>query len=367
MAEIWTPSGYVDTFEDWKKSQNPTKDQPLYPAYVPTINSSPYGTLLHKYGLIFGSNFKQTDDNCGMIYRKIQCSSNALHSPSFRHNRCNDPGCPVCYVKFAARMADRVTERVQGFKTVYRNTKPYHLIFWGLPRKERPYASLKEAFKEANRLLSMMGVVSATVWYHPYRIKDRLKQLLRNYRIYKGLNGKAGFWKLAHDDVLNLGGIENYIEYGPHWHAISTGFLVNSKEYAEKTGCGYKKKRYLEKEADVHEVSHYISTHACREHGKPSVRYFGSISYRKLARECVEEKIKDILCEQCGSKLEEHECDEAGKLYLNNEGRSLRKLKDNITEKIKYYLYWKHGQPKPDMFNNAQSLITRYCNRQSHT
>jgi hypothetical protein len=208
-----------------------------------------------------------------------------------------------------------------------------------------------------------MGIESATVWYHPYRIKKRIKELLRHYRRSKGLDGKAGFWKLAHDDVLEIGGLESYIEYGPHWHAIATGYLENIVEYSKRTGCGYKKKRYLSKEEEVHEVAHYISTHAAREAGKPSVRYFGSISYRKLARECVDERIKDVLCETCGSRLEEHDCDDAGNLYLNNEGRSLKKLKDNITEKVKYYLYWKHGQPKPDMATHAQSMITRFCNR----
>jgi hypothetical protein len=364
MVEIWTPSGYVDSMDQWKqRSRNSTKDQPLYPAYVPTIDSTPYGTLLRKYGFIFGSNEKVTDDNCGMIYRKIQCSSNALHKPSWRHNRCNDPGCPVCHVKFAARSADRVTERVQGYKTVYRNSKTYHLIFWPKPRAGRPYASLRAAFNDAKKMMREMGVTSATVWHHPYRIKERVKELLRRYRSSKGLDGKAGFWKLAHDDVLDLGGIEQYMEYGPHFHAIATGFLENVKTYSERTGAGYKKKRYLEKEENVHEVAHYISTHAAREAGKPSVRYFGEISYRKLARECVDERIKDVLCETCGSRLEEHDCDEAGNLYLNGDGRSLKKLKDNITEKVKYYLYWKYGQPKPDMATHAQSMITRYCNR----
>jgi hypothetical protein len=222
---------------------------------------------------------------------------------------------------------------------------------------------LRAAFNDAKKMMREMGVTSATVWYHPYRIKERVKELLRRYRRSKGLDGKAGFWKLAHDDVLEFGGIESYIEFGPHFHAIATGFLENVKTYSARTGAGYKKKRYLEREENVHEVAHYISTHACREAGKPSVRYFGEISYRKLARECVQEKIKDVLCEQCGSHLEEHDCDEAGNLYLNNEGRSLKKLKDHITEKVKYYLYWKYGQPKPDMVTHSQSMITRYCTR----
>jgi hypothetical protein len=247
-------------------------------------------------------------------------------------------------------MADRVTERVQGYKTVWRKTAPYHLIFWS-DRADRPYADLRQSFIEAKRLMQSMGVVAAVVWYHPYRIRKELKDILRNYRRVQGLDGRAGFWKLAHDDVLNLGGLERYIEYGPHWHAIATGYLVNVKEYSEKTGCGYKKKRYLDTEAKVHEVAHYISTHCCRESGKSSVRYYGDISYRMLKRELVETRIKDIVCSHCGASLEEYDCDDTGV--------TTQKVKDKITEKVKYFLYWK-GKQKPDMLTHSQCLITRF-------
>ena len=349
-AKFWTPQGMV-SFEEWKKQSAKCKKNAVYPAYVPSIISEPYGTLIKKHGMIFGSNEKASDDDCGAIFRKVQCSGNHLHAPAFRHVRCNDPGCPVCYVKYASRAADRVTERIQGYKTVWRKTAPYHLIFWS-DRADRPYADLRQSFDEARRLMSAMGVQAAACWYHPYRIKPELKDRLRAYRRAQGLDGRAGFWKLAHDDVLQLGGIERYMVYGPHWHAIATGYLVNVKEYSEKTGCGYKKKRYLDTEDKVHEVAHYITTHCCREATKSSVRYYGDLSYRMLARELVETRIKNVVCSQCGANLEEYDCDDTGVV--------LQKLKDKITEKIKYFLYWKKGQPKPDMATHSQCLITRF-------
>jgi hypothetical protein len=354
ITEIWTPHGYVESFEKWKNLDAQKSSEKLwYPAYVQPINQEPYGTLLSKHGHVFGDCEKPTNDDCGQIFRKIQCSQNAMHHPSFRHIRCNEPGCPVCYVKFSSRTADRVTERVQGYKTVYRNEKVYHLIFWGA-RADRPYADLRAAFKEAKILLGVMGAVSAVVWYHPYRIRAELKAILRRYRRANGLDGRAGFWKLAHDDVLGLGGLERYIVYAPHWHAIAAGWLIPSDQFNEITeGAGYKKKRYLDKEKEVHEVAHYISTHAAMEWGKSSVRYYGKISYRMLAREMVEEKIKDVVCHDCGAALEEYDCDDTGVIA--------QKLKDSITEKIKYYLYWKKGQPKPDMLNAHQCLVSRFC------
>jgi hypothetical protein len=153
---------------------------------------------------------------------------------------------------------------------------------------------------------------------------------------------------------LNLGGLEPYIESGPHFHAIATGFLMNVKDYSEKhDGAGYKKRRYLDNEEEVHEVAYYISTHAAREAGKSSVRYYGKISYRMLARELVKTEIKDILCPQCKANLLEFNC--------KSDGATLEQLKDNITEKVKYYLYWKRGQPKPDMVTHSQCMITRFC------
>jgi hypothetical protein len=354
QPNFWTPGGYVHTYKEvqeyYQKSANKTS---VYPAYVPPINIQEIPDILKNIS-VFGDNVKPSNDQCGMIYRKVQCSNNPEHHPMFRHMRCNDPGCPVCYVKFAARMADRVTERLQGFKTVWRDQKPYHLIFWSTKASSgRPYAGLREAFREARRLLELMGAESAVVWFHPFRIKKELKEYLRNYRRNNHLDGRAGFWKLAHDDVLNLGGLKAYIEYGPHWHAIATGYLKNFVDLDKKYGIGYKKRRYLDTEAKIYEVSHYISTHAAREWGKASVRYFGNLSYRILQRECVETKIKDVICPVCGASLEEYDCDE--------KGVCIQKLKDNITEKVKYYLYWKRGQPKPDMISHSQCMITRFC------
>jgi hypothetical protein len=169
----------------------------------------------------------------------------------------------------------------------------------------------------------------------------------------KNLVGRVGFWKLAHDDVLGIGSLENYLVSGPHFHAIAAGYLKHVRKFSDENGgAGYKKKRYLDYEKEVHEVSHYISTHACREAGKSSVRYYGDLSYRMLAREMVEKKIKDVLCAVCQSRLQEFECDETG--VPSN------KIRDNITECVKYYLYWKKGQKKPDMATSSQCLITRF-------
>lgn len=356
--EVWTPEGFK-TWDQYQQygNQKSGKKEVVYPASVSSIIPATKEPIFSKYKhFIFGSNFKQSQIDCGERYRKVICSTNHLHHTSFRHIRCNDAGCPVCYVKYAEQISDRVTERWQGYKTVYRGRRPYHLILWGAKIKgaNQLYPGLREALAEADRLLKILGARAYSVWFHPYRIRAELKPHLRRWRRANGLDGRAGFWKMAHDDVLGLGSFESYIVYGPHWHAIVDGWLKDVKDFSEENGgAGYKKKRYLETERAIHEVAYYISTHAAREWCKQSVRYYGDISYRMLQREFVEERIKNVLCPVCGSQLEEYDCDE--------EGITKEKLKDNITEKIKYYLYWKRGTKKPEMKDAFQCLVTRFC------
>jgi len=354
-SQIWTPKGFVNAIEEWQKSAKKIQQEStMYPANVSLKDQAPNNTLIIEHGHILGDCEKPTHDDCGQIFRKILCKSNFAHHPSFRHVRCNDAACPICYVKYAAQTADRVVERWQGYKTVYRNQRIYHLIVW--PDKEdgesRLYPRLSEAFKEADRLFELLRVKASSVWYHPYRIKAELKPYMRRWRHARGLDGKMGFWKMAHDDILGLGKLENYMVYGPHWHAVATGFLMRSDDFNKKTGGGYKKRRYLETERSIYEVAYYISTHASREHGKENIRYYGDISRRKLTRELVEEKIENVTCRDCGSDLEEYDC--------NEEGVCRDKLKDTITEKVKYYLYWKRGTKKPSMADAHQCCITRF-------
>lgn len=348
---------YVGSFQEWQSCQKSDDRKAVYPAYVQSISTTIYGQYLGKYGYVFGCNEKPSGDDCGKIYRKIQCSQNSDHDPYYRHIHCNDPGCPICYTKFVDRQTKTVVERVLGYKTVYRGTKPYHLILWGKKCDGRPYAGCRAAFVEAKRLLKILGVVSASVWYHPYRIKEELKLLLRRYRRAKDLDGKIGFWKLAHDDVLGIGGLENYIVYGPHWHAIATGYLMDVKDFARRTGCGYKKRGYVETEERLRETAYYISSHAAREAGRHSVIYYGDISYRKLSKELSGVKIEDVKCKICGSMLHEYDVDEDGNYRKDAQGIIIGLVKEHITEKIKFYIYWKRGTEKPKRNGGAQCLI----------
>jgi hypothetical protein len=326
----------------------------VYPAIVqpklPSVN--------WEYGHVFGCHEQPTDSGCGSIMSKYVCSVNKDHAAYYKLRRCNDPECPTCYPKFAKRISDAVTRRVSGLVTVYPEQSPYHLVFW--PEKGKVYSSITEAHKDAAKMLKKMGSTSAVVWYHPYRIRANLKPALRKlmrkwkdepelcrlsrknggFIKFEELYIDQGFWKLAHDDALGIGGLQNYVEYGPHFHAICTGYLMRSSQWAALTGCGYKKKGYLSNEEGVNRLSYYLTTHACYEWTKSTVRYLGLISYNKLASEMVEKEIEDVRCEDCGALVHEHDCDpvtrETGVL-----------IRDRVTCVVKKWLYWKRGEKKP--------------------
>jgi hypothetical protein len=289
---------------------------------------------------------------------KYVCSRSEDHAAYYKLHRCNDPLCPICYPKYAKRIADAVTRRVVGKQSVYPEKSPFHVVLWG--KKGVVYPNLKTAHADASKMLKKMGVDSAVIWYHPYRIraalKPALRRLMRKFKDEPGIcrlsrkNGgfvkfselyiDQGFWKLAHDDALGIGGLQNYVEYGPHFHAIATGYLINSRVWAATTGCGYKKKGYLTTDEGVNRLAYYLTTHACQEWGKSTVRYLGDISYAKLSAECEEKKIEDVCCEDCGAPMHEHDCDPVTKVT----GALLR---DRVTCVIEKWVYWRRGDKKP--------------------
>lgn len=288
-------------------------------------------------GLLFGCNIEPSGFRCGQIISQVTCKSDVSHKPYYKHEYCNDPLCPTCYTKFTYRIADAVVDRVMGYRSVYGFDPNYHLVFW--PTIDVGYSSLKMAFADASTMLKAMGATMAVVWYHPYGMKEEIKKALRRYKNENDLPANNGFWELARKDVLCLGGLEHYIEYRPHFHAVASGYLLDSKEYAKLGLGGYKKVRRLDTVADLERVAYYITTHACYEPTKSTVRYFGKISYSKLGKKEQETVIEDLVCSVCGGALQEH--------YYNQDlGIFTGLAHDHLTRKVVHYRYFKKERGK---------------------
>ena len=355
QEDLARPSGHHTASESARElsgDQTAVNERYSYPqkagrftAIVQPIFYGVKNELFSKYGFVFGCNEKPSDDSCGKVRAKIMCSVDSSHPAYFKHERCNDPGCPVCYPKFVIRIADAVTERVQGYRSVFGFDPISHLIFW--PEYRKGYSNLKEAFDAAKVRLNAMGAKMAVVWYHPYRIPNEIKEQLRRYKRAYRLDASIGFWQLAHDDVLGLGCLEAYVVPGPHFHAVASGYLEDLHKYAAREIGGYKKVRRLDTVDDLRRVAYYLSTHACREATRSTVRYFGKISYSKLARDDGREIIEDVICEKCGKPMAQYHCDDDGTL-----GSLAR---DHLTRKLIEYKYWKRGD-KPRGLRKTRQL-----------
>lgn len=357
LQDAWSslaPTPISEAGAGWRKGRDEREALTMYPASVqPKFPSSKW-----EYGAVLGCRDKPTDSECGAVMSKYVCSKNPDHASYYKLHRCNEPTCPVCYPKYAKRISDAVTRRVGGLATVYPEQSPYHLIFWG--KKGQEYKSLSDAHKEAAKMLKGLGVTSAVVWYHPYRIRKELKPALRRLmRKWKSepelcrlsrknggfikfgeLYTDQGFWKLAHDDALGIGSLDKYVEYGAHFHAIATGYLKKSDDWSRLTGGGYKKKGYVVKQEHVERLTYYLTTHAAYERTKSTVRYLGLISYNKLASKVVEKRVEDIRCEDCGALMLECDCDP----ITRETGRIIQ---ERVTCLVKERIYWKRGEPEP--------------------
>lgn len=294
------------------------------------------------HGFVFGCASKPSTLDCGVIISRVTCTADPEHKPYFKHQHCNDPLCPVCYSKFTNRIAEAVTDRVEGYRSVYPRERLYHTVFW--PAIDVGYPNLKAAFAHAKIMLEKMGAVSATAWFHPWAIKDEIKERLRKFRVDCDLDNSVGFWQMVHDDVLGLGSMSAYLIYRPHFHAILSGYLMNATDYKQlgednpDLGLGgYKKGRLLDTDAKIEQTARYISTHACYEAKRSTVRYYGKISYSKLSRDEGQVTVEDVVCVVCGKPLIEH--------YYNSDlGIETGVAHDHVTRKVTRYKYWKPGE-----------------------
>ena len=338
-SQIWYNGEFISCAEYEKiRAKKDQQKTALYPANVP---NTIYDVKTANTDRIFGSNFLPTNSDCGKIYRKVFCNTDRTHKPANLHVYCNDPLCPICYKKPCSKIANRVSERVMGFKSVYPAKKVCSLIFWG--KKGTIYKNSKEAFDDAKRQLKDMGAEAGAIIYHPYRIRKEIQPKLR--RIQKQLKllekPTKGFWEMAHDDALGLGALENYYVKGCHFHAQAAGYLENSKDYSDRTGCGYKKRGYLENQEAIQKNAYYLATHSVYESGKDSVQYYGLMSKYNLRRDQTDEYFDNVKCDICGSTLADYD--------YNADTKELSKLPFHsvLTRKIKVYKYWIRGHRPP--------------------
>lgn len=84
------------------------------------------------------------------------------------------------------------------------------------------------------------AVHAGEIIFHPYRLRADVRALLIQYckdqELEEPSYASGGFWKLAHEDVLELGGIKEYCYFSPHFHLLCFGYFPKADEYFLQTG-----------------------------------------------------------------------------------------------------------------------------------
>ncbi|MDV0444074.1 hypothetical protein McpCs1_14680 [Methanocorpusculaceae archaeon Cs1] len=169
-------------------------------------------------------------------------------------------------------------------------------------------------------------VHAGEIIFHPYRLREDVRARLIQYCKDQELNepsySSGGFWKLAHDDVLNLGSLSAYRVFSPHFHLLCFGYFPRADEYFLDTGGWvYKNIRSVSLKIEIREdgshandveaVAAYLLTHCgieLNESGKAvkTHRAFGLMSpryFRLGTGECIYLS-SFLLCPKCLEKSE---------------------------------------------------------------
>jgi len=299
----------------WTKTEHGMHQiDPLYPANVSPIGYEglSLSTLPETEELDLRlMRFQKKYDNCGKTktgkVKGTACRNHIKETVRIFPCCCHRPGCEVCGDPWAWRVADRVLERVMGCRTAYVQEGfdfPFydHVVF-SVPLDQYQYyidmikstATYPKLRVEMRKIAKLAGVTAAAEWFHPYRFKH-----------VDGSNCEIKDCPEKH-----------YTQWSPHWHMISTGYLMNSDDFYKKTGWVYKKIQKQMSPRKVKLVAHYQSTHCGLMVGKESkkirhnvVTYSGLISSSKVR---VKHR-KELVTEKCDIE----NCDRPKEYFLGD-------------------------------------------------
>ena len=262
----------------------------VYSAYVPSIDRTLIQTLISGMG-------SKTSISCGeSVYKQmVHCSKDSTHDRYVvGGSSCGDPSCPVCWIQWAHRGADRISCRVYGFMQFVR-CPPRHIIL-SLDPAEYDFAAianmeqkrglefLKDEFR---KLAESYGITGGALIVHLYRTTDEVPRNIPSTTKWQWVRNQ---------------GVDRFHEltnFEPHAHIAGYGYLVEP----EKGEFLYKNKGPLRTRDDVERWAYYALSHASIIEEKQAVTYFGSCSYRKLKHTWINRCSVPCRCEICGAEM----------------------------------------------------------------
>jgi hypothetical protein len=287
----------------------------LYPATVPVITLK---TFLPGTG-------KQTSEWCGQIRAYAVCSSGEDHIRiPVRGNNCGDPGCPICWPRWATRGADRIGDSATGFREAAKEAGkslpwPNHVI-WSPPpgkikqKEENEWKNAEGAKRLRNLLMKGFYQVAGPAGSYAGVAIPHLVRIKEEYKLT--VHQKAQELKTKHwEAVKSFSDWDDMVYFSPHVHSVSYGHLQKSNDFHTETGWIYHNKGPLRSREDIECVAFYALSHSLIIPGTQAPIRYGLMQSKTLR--LIEHGTIRIscTCPVCGSPLV--------KEYLNMEGLTM--------------------------------------------
>jgi hypothetical protein len=311
-------------------------------------------------------------EKCEEVRSRAVCSSGEDHGfIVMRGSNCGRPECPIHWKTWCNRAADRIQDRVCGFKqAAYENKTPVpfanHVIwspdpsylqqFEGMDVLNPEHAKIMERwlrsqFKEVSRYA---GSFAGKAIIHLLRIKPEYKDELS---ALADKLGKKSIW----DTLRTCPDWYDKVHFSPHVHTASYGHLQKSNEFYSETGWFYKNKGPLKDNDDVYRWAYYALSHVLLIPDVRSSFDYGFMAGRYLRVKAHCRYTCPLLCPECGRPMVIEVWD--GDKFIRTDEEATTTRLDNVYEILtppprrKRRRPGPPGQPPDDGKNSATSPV----------
>lgn len=234
------------------------------------------------------------------------------------------------------------------------NERPYFAVCSVPPNEARNWNWKRlnnSLFRRGYRRMSKIGIDGGYVFFHPYRVKGRAKKQLRDSGWGTG-RMDAGYWKGVRKDALNWGYWKNYLNFGPHLHAVVFGDPERheNKDYIIRFRDSNGKPETMTMERVIG-YCFYLITHVgvCSEFQTRATRSFGdlyNLNPKELLSESEYNKLAGEIAEKIGMAWdkENKELNYGDDKESSYEWVSIWKLKEYLNGQN--YKEWREGISK---------------------
>ena len=233
--------------------------------------------------------------SCGEVRAKLFCETTG----KFLHDLtqiCHRATCPICWDHWVEREVRVASERfIEGFKLLKKENsglRANHVVF-SVPPEEYHLTS-KQLRSRLNYRMKKAGVIAAAVVFHPFRFRNiHTKAPVSSWR-HCSLN------RNAESPV-----IQSEAYYSPHFHALSVGYLMPSKEFYEKFRWRYYKQNTtdLNNEDRARRMLWYSLSHAGITEGRHALTWTGRFSNNSMMVTHIERETVYPKCPCCGGGI----------------------------------------------------------------